>query len=142
MKAPSGSNHIADKPAQNTAGTVHTFVAPTMAPGSGICAICRNGRNHSLHRVPHTPGKWYMGNNLTVWTDADQSLIAQVAGPRDEDPESLANARLIAAAPELLSALKLALHSLEFHDKQAEYDWHSDEIKAARAAIAKAEGTR
>lgn len=67
----------------------------------------------------HTPGKWTT-INLYIWTEAGDSLIACVAGPRDEDPESLANAKLIAAAPELLEALQVAQATIErLHQKHS-----------------------
>lgn len=63
----------------------------------------------------HTPAPWIPNRNLTVWASVDNSLIAQVAGPRDNDPdpESNANAHLIAAAPELLEAVKACADILE-----------------------------
>lgn len=64
--------------------------------------------------------------------------------------EAEANARLIAAAPELLAALKLAVETIrEWHgmhepDDMASETWRlyqgSPEMKAINAAIAKAEG--
>ena len=61
-------------------------------------------------------------------------MIAEVM-PLDEDGiEGLANARLIAAAPELLEALKDAVAALEVCGK----DYYATQV--ARAAIAKATG--
>lgn len=48
-----------------------------------------------------------------------------------------ANANLIAAAPELLAALKAALESTRCRNMQCDHSWHA----AGRAAIAKAEGS-
>jgi hypothetical protein len=65
------------------------------------------------------------------------------------DLEVSANARLIAAAPELLEACDIALHVFERIDKQTpwsetEPDWWLDMVarmEVVRAAIAKAEGS-
>lgn len=61
--------------------------------------------------------------------------------PRDgietENPE--ADARLIAAAPELLDALKAIVSSLSEHDEEGLIE-HVEPMRKARAAIAKAEG--
>lgn len=53
--------------------------------------------------------------------------------------ECLANARLIAAAPELLEALKSIVTSLSDNDDEGMIE-HSEQIIAARAAISKATG--
>jgi hypothetical protein len=53
-----------------------------------------------------------------------------------DDAESMANARLIAAAPEMLEALKSALWRMQQYDYQA----MEGTIAKARAAIAKATG--
>ena len=79
------------------------------------------------------------GNGYTVAT----IIRTSKASPE----EKAANARLIAAAPELLEALKIALHRAD----QARYhtaeelgpitaEWLDGIITYARAAIAKAEG--
>jgi hypothetical protein len=86
----------------------------------------------------HTPGPW------RLWGSADPSqvisaadcFVAQTVGGNDK-----ANARLIAAAPELLEALQdLFGADMEFHLMG---DGKEDQIAAiakARAAIAKATG--
>ncbi|WP_371343827.1 hypothetical protein [Klebsiella quasipneumoniae] len=56
------------------------------------------------------------------WVEFDQDIEVQVA-----------NANLIAAAPELLEALQDALHAYDKHSEYSEWDF-------ARAAIAKALG--
>jgi len=82
----------------------------------------------------HTPGPWYarpaaafygqyfiyfdkLGNDLTTCEE-----------------ERRANARLIAAAPELFEACEKALSALEY------FDGPEDAIELVREAIAKAEG--
>lgn len=94
----------------------------------------------------HTPGPW----RILEWANERKGFIA-IVGPSDP-PEHVsdvfpfgkraegqplaqhqANARLIAAAPELLNALQELLHD-------AFEDAHPEGVKKARAAIAKAEG--
>lgn len=61
----------------------------------------------------HTPGPWlvnqYRHLNSIVWIDGpDRTKIATMANNKDR-----ANARLIAAAPELLEELKACVEELE-----------------------------
>lgn len=92
-----------------------------------------------LETGTHTPGPWlikkrhdepeYSNSILSVEADGKDFVDSVATLYGCEDPEKLANARLIAAAPELLEAL-LAI-----------YDRHNAETMAqARAAIAKATG--
>lgn len=56
----------------------------------------------------HTPGPWKVGEDRDVYT-ANEDCIAMIVGAADQypiKPKSIANARLIAAAPELLNALE------------------------------------
>jgi len=60
----------------------------------------------------HTPGPWRVNHadndprtRLRVYTNGTESLVADCDGAT---PDSKANARLIAAAPELLARLELA----------------------------------
>lgn len=78
----------------------------------------------------HTPGPWeYMSVTKSVWSGR---AICIMTGSRNHpDPEREANARLIAAAPDLLDALQGVLRVA---------DRATAEFAAARAAIAKAEG--
>ena len=58
--------------------------------------------------------------------------------PGNDENERIANAHLIAAAPDLLSALQEMISVFQDHEQ---YDEESAEvISMARAAIAKAEG--
>ena len=61
----------------------------------------------------HTPGPWWVDETFTIWTGglaiayADGSHVAHTTrGFEGPDGEAYANARLIAAAPDLLEALK------------------------------------
>ena len=87
----------------------------------------------------HTPGPWTTGD-AAIWALEDCEFHAIVDCPlnqtcRDTDT-AWANARLIAAAPDLLAALKSLL--LSFDDDRSLFN--RDGWEAARAAIAKATG--
>jgi hypothetical protein len=88
-----------------------------------------------------TPGPWKLSlPDETAVSSFDGTEIAAVQGDYDDDdvwPVMAANARLVAAAPDLLEALK-ALIAVSTNT-QAEADW-SREWCAALDAIAKAEG--
>lgn len=96
--------------------------------------------------VKHTPGPWNWvpsphathpdmgaffsegGQRVCWFGDAEQYY------PSQGEPPSDADARLIAAAPDLLEALEGCIPQLELGNGEAEH------IKAARAAIARARG--
>jgi len=90
----------------------------------------------------HTPGPW-ISNDLGLQNVKGDGIAAYAADcwPNDDD------ARLIAAAPDLLSAARFALNYLEDHanetsegDYDAEYAASCDAaVVRLRAAIAKAE---
>lgn len=103
----------------------------------------------------HTPGPWSLeppksspftpqANNRvwpsTAWANHRRDPICQLssqgAAPPDIDPEAQANARLIAAAPELLAALKSLIENVE----TGSYESTGQCIADCRAVIAKAEG--
>jgi len=82
----------------------------------------------------HTPGPWQVDE---AWNDYyivyEKGNIAELVSPTDmNDAEFIANVHLMAAAPELLAALKVLVNELGYME-YAEFD-------DARAAIAKAEG--
>lgn len=76
------------------------------------------------YEVKHTPGPW-----------PESGPVLKSMTVRGASKEAAANRRLIAAAPELLEALKQAVFVLEGED-----DSDSAELGRFRAAIAKAEG--
>lgn len=79
------------------------------------------------HRAP---GPWrFDKDNLNIYA---KGMVAQVFG-HSHNGERLANAQLIAAAPEMLDALKKIESCLNPEDNDVA-------AKAVRAAIAKAEG--
>ena len=113
----------------------------------------------------HTPGPWQQRDDMT--SEGWVTIIGNVDGEIDADgctfhsydviavcedeygerlPNVSANARLIAAAPELLEALEDTLSTLE-HTRRFMLEKHGtknpareDAIAKARAAIAKARG--
>lgn len=103
----------------------------------------------------HTPGPWQIGSRYgntkveiadasydraicTVWTHQDEGSTVEFEKRFQPLPCGAANARLIAAAPDLLAALKDLEWALTyFGDFELQY---REETRAARAAIAKATG--
>lgn len=73
----------------------------------------------------HTPGNWNVADSinrtensreLAVWSEQDR-VICLVSPKELENDEDLANAKLIAAAPEMLEALKKMRTYFGEHDK-------------------------
>lgn len=139
------------------------------------CPTCNHDYAAKMEaaKPTHTPGPWTISKansgRLVVGNRSDGKDWASVASLRNlavDGTETTerdtfgklrikkhaqatveANARLIAAAPDLLAALKLSLLALERHIKFASSPdgknyLHTREIEAARAAIAKAQEAR
>lgn len=110
-----------------------------------------------------TPGPWFAGEQCEVsgWVDIripgySRNPVAcatpAAAGDAEarRDAETLANARLIAAAPELLEALTKMVERITYYAELKEgdipniedwaYTYNSGDMASARAAIAKAAG--
>ena len=99
----------------------------------------------------HTPGPWELGDennqccevvlgtshNLTASLDRRDRNTGEVVITRDE---MLANARLIAASPDLLEALEQCLRYIESDEYTHGRNFASGNV--ARDAIEKATGTR
>lgn len=97
----------------------------------------------------HTPGPWSIddrGDCLDIIGPSGEWLVATVQGGRDEDEP---DARLIAAAPELLEAAQLLGGGNVYMEEFGRYCFcpmhgkpglHSSSCDALNAAIAKAEG--
>jgi hypothetical protein len=87
--------------------------------------------------MKHTPGPWRVNKHNPFRVAAGHNLaIADTSELAAEPEECHANARLIAAAPELLHCLKVILDHAD-GDEMLEAQLHLDFV---RAAIAKAEG--
>ena len=80
----------------------------------------------------HTPAPWHLGYNKH---DASIHNGVTIASVCDDATHWKANARLIAAAPELLAALERIEIALE-HEPEV----YSDILSIARPAITKAKG--
>ena len=91
----------------------------------------------------HTPGPWEFGGNfgpkddVEIWHNAD--LVAMVSNQTELDM-LLANARLIAAAPELLEALEALVDVAGVASTPSTRQAFNAEIKRAVAVIRKACG--
>lgn len=94
----------------------------------------------------HTPGPWRVdaaldedGNPLFVQVLTAQNYeVANTANGNFGDATELANARLIAAAPEILEALRLCIAQLKADEP--DFGLEGDAIYAAEMAIKKVEG--
>lgn len=86
----------------------------------------------------HTPGPWTADDSGLITAGPRRLHIAQAA-TTGMGQAAAANARLLAAAPEMLQALKLALLAMERAAMQMGLDPDTDtECEIIRAAINKA----
>lgn len=93
-----------------------------------------------MQKFKGTPGKWFVDNDGDVSSDERGEIVAGVAGyePSSEDRE---NAKLIAAAPELLEALQWAMARIGSYTQRTRSNQdYCDQVDKANAAIAKALG--
>lgn len=91
----------------------------------------------------HTPGPWVIDPCWDILgnTDDGNGMVCQVTTDGVPIAEASSNARLIAAAPELLEALS-ALDRMNRGLDWCDPDEQARRWSCARAAIAKAEGRR
>ena len=93
-----------------------------------------------------TPGPWIAyedARSSVTWVDAGRLCIAECP-PGEDGQKMFANARLIAAAPDLLGALQKMLREFGYdvvHPNGLIHDEH-EAILSAIAAIAKATGDK
>lgn len=102
-------------------------------------------------KTQHTPGPWIVSEEpggCVIVTDREYGLIVAYVSSRLDGKankrrwlEQTANGHLIAAAPNLLTALKDALALLEYMAADRESAKQHTTLVGARAAIAQAEGT-
>lgn len=101
--------------------------------------------NADISEAKHTPGPWEIRRGYDTIIDSIGPCIPEEYAGSAWLKLSEADARLIAAAPELLEALKQCRLALEPYDDVKPRDWKTDREKlafahqAARAAISKAE---
>jgi hypothetical protein len=106
--------------------------------------------NAEGQRASFTPGPWELSDGV-VWTTSPWNARVRLAITNSFSPmngiDNFANARLMAAAPELLAALKGLATSAHNGDwcfdgcNTAGLQKHSPACDAARAALAKATGS-
>lgn len=100
-----------------------------------------------MNTQKHTQGPWsvafYGETERPVIKHGDQS-IADVRGCEldDSTSHSLANARLIAAAPELLAAAEALVEFADGNNRLNLTGKLAESVGLARAAIAKSEGVK
>jgi hypothetical protein len=103
----------------------------------------------------HTPGPWtvvessdkrqqgYIRCAHKFAPEAEECIaVARVTQRCFDRATTDANARLIAAAPDLLEALRRLADSISYDRDPAVEPYFREPLKAARAAIAKAEGSK
>lgn len=97
--------------------------------------------------VKHTPGPWLTqwehGGDESIWSrDGGMHMIATCHAEDDRVIPAQANARLIAAAPDLLAVAKLALKTILDEAAARDFDPPADPVLVAEleAAIARARG--
>ncbi len=91
--------------------------------------------------MSHTPGPWFAeyDDNGFYYIRGGEGGLSDLAHIIGEGPLDKANAHLIAAAPDLLEALKVLLSCQLLYIVSTE-DSVANAIKGAKVAIAKAEG--
>lgn len=105
-----------------------------------------------MEKFSHTPGPWeikegdtlIIANVVDTQDDYDYLMVAGVVGLPD-DPVALANLALIAAAPELLEALREVLRVVDELYREHEIELQDEDVETvqfARAAIAMAMGDK
>lgn len=123
--------------------------------------VVRQKRTTTMKSTLHTPGPWLVDfesdefdskqSRLRIIDGSEASLIhpqgpltianLNVCAFAPHMDEPLANARLMASAPELLAALELGLRNIEDIESNDVLNEHERAFaEAARAAIARAKG--
>lgn len=92
--------------------------------------------------MKYTVGPWRVGgsNDCTIYDNLGQRVANSFEGvmaTQRSDAECAANARLIAAAPELLEALEECFANAQLFNRDTDAVWRATRDKC-RAAIAKA----
>lgn len=103
----------------------------------------------------HTPGPWHLGTNgddcakeHAICSSDGVSVIAKVYGlgypiGKGWHPRSAADARLIAAAPEMCKTIANIIDERDraaLYDDDPAYQWMDRAIDAARALLARIDG--
>lgn len=90
----------------------------------------------------HTPGPWRFcePDQISRWPVVQRGMSGGFQVKGDSPERTLADAKLIAAAPELLVSLKEMLVLAEGMSVELDLPGDPGEFRRARAAVAKAEG--
>lgn len=105
--------------------------------------------NQKVSSASHTPGPWIYDDDGMIYAEVEslgKFFSVKVCDPHADKldiDEREANARLIAAAPELLAALRVAREYMDAHEDASGYesDKRTRDLAAIDAAISRAEGT-
>lgn len=118
--------------------------------GTGWLAQESNARAIFRERPAWTPGRWEYTDGNVVTPGNNMLAVSGIAQPHGyvpPDDVSYANARLIAAAPDLYIALDAMLNADLYADAEGVWNFANSDttegeraVKMARAALAKAEG--
>ena len=88
----------------------------------------------------HTPGPWFANDSLQLFAETGQHIASLDSSTEGFEGGTLyANARLIAAAPDLLAAVQHLLATMSITDEEGLLEF-AEPVAKARAAIAKAIG--
>lgn len=94
-----------------------------------------------MEKTTHTPGPWAIGTFNDIYATRTDSRLATVIGAREGNQDALANAHLIAAAPQLLRELKSAIFYIETYGGEVTTSFASGgNLRAIKQLIAEAEG--
>lgn len=95
----------------------------------------------------HTPGPWLVNPFCAQVDDSAAVPICQLLWPTDErsERETMQNAKLIMAAPDMLAALEIGVRYIETIDATMAFTSPENrptagDLNAMKAAIAKAKG--
>jgi hypothetical protein len=131
------------------------YFAPALEQSAGMNSTTSQEKHVQQSGSQHTPGPWIVINDGQQWPHVVAEYIPDgticsmdATDPQHEGDDArafdrlLANARLIAAAPELLARLRMAESYFARMDTTADFYLSAEFtlLKEFRAAIAKAEG--
>lgn len=94
-------------------------------------------------KITHTPGPWHVVHHRPnlYKVETNRVVICDTFGGLSD--ETLSNAHIIAAAPDLLKALEIGLRNIEDIESNDRLNEHEKAFAdAARSAIAKAGGAK
>ena len=87
----------------------------------------------------HTPGPWVFNWQAGTVETGNGKIVFEFADPQ-EPPQHNPNARLIAAAPEMVEVLNVILESMTWEEKRSGTTYNG--VDTARALLARIEGEK